>query len=321
VSTLSRPTLIPGLRPLWRHKHAVQLGTDPAQAMVLELPHPAAAKLLDLLDGSRTERVILREMSRIGMSEQDVLAIIGNLSEAGLVVPASSLMPAALAPEQRHRIAREATALALRFRDRPASPASILRRRQRARVIVAGAGHLARLLTQALLDSGVGTVGQVTEPGATAQEIAESPAQGRPVRSAGSFVVQIGAMSRTPLPGVRHRLPHLALNIRDAVAIVGPLVPASGGPCLICLDLHRTDRDPAWPRLAEQLAEGNPAPPPCAAATALTAAGYAAAEVLAYLDGESPTTIGTTVEIHGTSPWRRRNWTLHPKCDCTRRRR
>jgi hypothetical protein len=304
VSTLSRPALLPGLRPLWRHQHAIQLGTDPAQAVVLELPHPAAAKLLHLLDGSRTERAIIGEMARLGMSEQDVLTVLASLAEAGLVVPASSLMPHALQAGQRQRITGEATALALRFRDRPASPAVILRRRHRSRIVIAGDGMIASLLSGALTEAGVGTVSQAT--------IAEATA----MRGEGAFAVHIGMTS-----GIRNRAPHLAISVRDGVAIVGPLVPESGGPCLICLDLHRTDRDPAWPRLAEQLAEAGPAQPPCASATAMTAAGFAAAEVLAYVDGSGPTTIATTVEINGTAPWRRRSWTPHPACDCPKRRR
>ena len=34
----------------------------------------------------------------------------------------------------------------------------------------------------------------------------------------------------------------------------GPLVTPGRGPCLRCLDLHRCDRDPAWPALLAQLA-------------------------------------------------------------------
>jgi bacteriocin biosynthesis cyclodehydratase domain-containing protein len=112
----------------------------------------------------------------------------------------------------------------------------------------------------------------------------------------------------------------LALSVRDGVAIVGPLVPATGGPCLRCLDLHRTDRDPAWPRLAAQIAEQDTDPVPCAAATILSAAGLAAAEILAYVDGGEPSTVGSTVEINGSGPWRRRSWAPHSACDCTRRK-
>lgn len=304
MTTLSRPTLLPGLRPLWRHQHAVQLGTDPAQAVVLELPHPAAAKLLDLLDGSRTERVIIGEMSRIGMAEQDVVSTLASLAEAGLVVPANTLLPTALAAEERQRIIPEAAAIAVRFRDRPASPAVILRRRQRAKIIITGDGSIADHVTTALRDAGVGIVTKATVAEATA-------ARGEHV-----FVVHIGLVRP-----VRSKLPHLAVSVRDGVAIVGPLVPAAAGPCLCCLDLHRTDRDPVWPRLAEQLSSDGPAHAPCPSATAMTAAGFAAAEILAYLDGAQPSAIGVTVEISGTAPWRRRTWTPHPQCGCTRRRR
>lgn len=317
--SLPRPTLLPGLRPLWRDPHTLQLGTDPAQAVVVELPHPTAARLLELLDGSRTERAIAAEMARIGMSAADVRSVLTALAEAGLVVAAHTLMPTALPADQRRLVAAEAAALALRFRERPTSPAAILRRRYSSRVIIAGDGAFARLLAPALLESGVGTVGTVTEPGSTATPV--TPARARTVRADEAFVVQIGRMARVPLRGARNRLPHLALGVRDGVAIVGPLVPATGGPCLRCLDLHRTDRDPAWPRLAAQLAEEDADPIPCAAATMLTAAGLAAAEVLAYLDGAEPSTIGTTVEINGIAPWRRRSWSPHGSCDCTRRRR
>ncbi len=366
-SSLLRPTLLPGLRPLWRDPHTVQLGTDPAQAIVLELPHPAAARLLDLLDGAHTEHAITAEMGRIGMSGQDVQIVLSALAEAGVIAAAHSLLPAALPAAQRQRVAAEAGALALRFRDRAASPAAVLRRRYDSRVIIAGTGPIAGLLASALLAAGVGTVGQVTEPGAAAAPLlspppnpllagesdpdrsrpagqpsrppqpdpepgpapdGESGAEGgagrggrqRRVRGDDAFVVQMGRMGRVPLRGSRLRRPHLAIGIRDGVAIVGPLVPATGGPCLRCLDLHRTDRDPAWPRLAAQLAENEHELVACAAATALTAAGLATAEILAHLDGGQPSTIGSTVEINGVGPWRRRSWQPHSACDCTRRR-
>jgi hypothetical protein len=310
--TLTRPILLPGLRPLWRSPHAVQLGTDPGQAMVLEFPHPAAAQLLDLLDGSRTEQVIITEMTRLGLSLGEARKLLGDLIEAGLVVGAHTLMPPALPPEIRDRIATEAAALALRFRERPATPAAILRRRYDARVVVAGEGTLASLIVTTLGEAGVGLVATITEPGGPAVPVVSvhrQPARGEP---AASFVVQIGWMARAPQRCARG-LPHLTVGVRDGVAIVGPLVPADGGPCLRCLDFHRTDRDPAWPRLAAQLIR---TPAPCAAATLHTAAGFAVAEVLAFLDGARPTTIGTTVEINGVAPWRRRMWTTHPRCSC-----
>ncbi|WP_212833667.1 hypothetical protein [Catellatospora sp. TT07R-123] len=315
---MPRPTLLPGLRLLWRNRHTVQLGTDPGQAVVLELPHPAAARLFELLDGARTERAVLAEMGRIGMAAAQVHEILGALVEAGLVVPADALLPAALPPDRRDELRDEATALALRQAGQHgARPARTLRRRGAARIVVAGTGPLADLLGQTLQAAGVGTVAWVRTPGGTARV---SGAARHPMRATdATFRVQVGPAVTGR--GTRRRVPHLALGVRDGTAVVGPLVPATGGPCLHCLELHRADRDPCWPDLAAQLVQAVPERDPCAAATRVTAAGFAAAEVLAYLDGAEPTTIGTTVEINGVAPWRRRSWAPHPACDCTRRRR
>ncbi|WP_120318152.1 hypothetical protein [Catellatospora citrea] len=321
-SPMSRPALLPGLRPMWRDRHTVQLGTDPEHAVVLELSHRSAGRLLELLDGSRTERALLAEMARLGMRAEDVHEVLAALSERGLVLPAHALMPAALSAEHRARLAEEAAALALR-RESAGSPARVLQRRGQARVIIAGSGPTARLVATALLDAGVGKVGTVASPGAAAT--LDPGARGGGPHAAtlratdATFRVQVGYAVSTR--GTRRRVPHLALTVRDGVAVVGPLVPVSGGPCLHCLDLHRTDRDPSWPRLVAQLAQVAAGGDPCPAATRLTAAGFAAAEVLAYLDGGDPTTIGTTVEINGVLPWRRRTWSPHPSCDCARRRR
>ena len=52
---------------------------------------------------------------------------------------------------------------------------------------------------------------------------------------------------------------HLSVVVREADIVVGPLVVPGDGPCLRCLDLHRTDADPAWPTLAGQLRDSAPA--------------------------------------------------------------
>ena len=58
-----------------------------------------------------------------------------------------------------------------------------------------------------------------------------------------------------------------------------------------------------------------------AATTVLAGAAYAAAEVLDHIDGGAPRTVGATVEISRAGEWTRRQWTVHPGCDCRRRRR
>jgi len=99
---------------------------------------------------------------------------------------------------------------------------------------------------------------------------------------------------------------------------VGPLVVPGDGPCLRCLDLHRTDADPAWPALLHRLAAA-PANRPGelhVPVLAGVAAHLAAAMVLGLLDGE-PRRPGLTwqVPLPDAVP-RERVWVPHPRCGC-----
>ncbi len=49
------------------------------------------------------------------------------------------------------------------------------------------------------------------------------------------------------------RVPHLPVRVRDGAGLVGPLVIPGVTSCLECADLHRSDRDAAWPAVAAQL--------------------------------------------------------------------
>ncbi|HEY8912089.1 hypothetical protein [Lacisediminihabitans sp.] len=48
-------------------------------------------------------------------------------------------------------------------------------------------------------------------------------------------------------------LPHLPVVFGDETVRIGPLVEPGAGPCLWCVELARTDADPAWPAIASQL--------------------------------------------------------------------
>jgi hypothetical protein len=135
-----------------------------------------------------------------------------------------------------------------------------------------------------------------------------------------SFLVRVGFDSAPPAltarTYARRRLPHLVVAVRDAAVVVGPFVPPAGSPCLACLDLHRTDRDPAWRRLAPQLAGDSASIRACATATLLIGVGHAVGEVLSFLDGGTPKTLGGCLEIDTNGTARRRSWQSHPRCDC-----
>jgi hypothetical protein len=184
----------------------------------------------------------------------------------------------------------------------------------------------------ALAEAGVGAV-EADLPGlVTPGELAGGPLRGtdlgRPRREAISDAVLRAApglrshsvrdpaatlvvpLNQDGPPGV----PHLAVTIREGTPVIGPLVPASGRPCLHCLDLHRQDRDAGWPgspgRLLPEAAQ------PCTVAVVLAATAFATAEVLTHLDGGRPQTLGTAVEIIAPGRTRRRRWPPHPACRC-----
>jgi ThiF family len=342
---LRRPTLLPGLARLWRGPHTLQLGLDAARAVLVDLPDPRVARVLDLLDGTRPERAVLAGTAADGVPSDDARTLLDTLAAAGLVWPATRLLPATLPDTARRRLTSEAAALALQSQPDDPAPAQILRRRAAARVVVAGPGRLAAPIAVALAEAGVGHVHPDLPGAVTAAELPATPLRPADVghpradaiaaairrvapetetrtvrRGAASLVVQLGYDQPVELLAAgyaRRRQAHLTVAIREGSAVIGPFVPAAGGPCLNCVELHRQERDPGRPDPAGPPHGG--AAEPCAVATLLTAAGYALAEALAFLDGGTPTTVGAAVEIAGPTQVRRRTWPPHPDCRCARR--
>ena len=123
-----------------------------------------------------------------------------------------------------------------------------------------------------------------------------------------------------PVSLMRDRVPHLAAAASEAIGVVGPLVLPGQTACLRCLDLTRTDNDPAWPLILAQLAGRQPDPLACDAALTAAVAGQAAARTLAFIDGRAPlaevTANGTLELVQPAWQWRRRTWLPHPACGC-----
>ncbi|GAA1790313.1 hypothetical protein GCM10009682_10460 [Luedemannella flava] len=335
-----RPVLVPFLRRLWRDPHRLQLGTDPRRAVMIEFSDPAGVRVLDLLDGTRTEQALVSEAGRLGVSADDALTLVAELGRLGLVVDAPTLDPVALPVPTRRRLATEAAAIAVGG----ATPAEVLGRRWAARVRVSGAARLGVHIACVLANSGVGHLdpavtgqAQLADAGPAgllptdayrprAVVAAEAIRRGAPeVRvqaippGAATVEVLVGFGAPVELVALAHerrRSAHLAVAVRDGTVVVGPFVLPGRTPCLNCIDLHRRDRDPAWPALAAQLTTTAEAADTVAVTTMLVGAAYAAREVTDHIDGDEPVTIGATVEIAGPGRESRRRWTAHPACGC-----
>ena len=118
-------------------------------------------------------------------------------------------------------------------------------------------------------------------------------------------------------------VPHLAVRVRDGTGLVGPLVIPGVTSCLGCADLHRSDRDAAWPAIAAQLREtvgvADRATLLATAALALSQVNRVIAAVRgqAAPNPEPPQALNATLEFDlNAGVIVARPWTRHPLCSC-----
>jgi hypothetical protein len=226
-------------------------------------------------------------------------------------------------------------------------PDDVLSGRAAAAVVVHGAGRVGATLAALLGAAGVGHVHVVDRGPVRAADLAPGglPASDvdRPHAAAAADAVrraapetQTGQLSAYRLPnvvviattrpvdtglaGALHGagLPHLVVGVRETTAVIGPLVLPGQTTCLRCADLHRADRDPAWPLLAAQLtALGSTAVEPCDVVLATLAAALGGLQCLAHIDGEPVACRDGTLEL-ALPGWRvrRRSWPPHGRCGC-----
>jgi bacteriocin biosynthesis cyclodehydratase domain-containing protein len=346
--SLERPVLLPGLTRAWRDRNTLQLGVAPGRAVLVELADPGTARLLDLLDGRRTEPVVVRDAHRLGIPAAATRTVLHTLRCAGLVVTTGALLPEQLTGSARTRLASEGAALALRVPGVQPTPAAVLRGRQGSSIVLAGRSRLAAPVALALAQAGVGHLHVDVSGTVTAESLGGSPLTpddvGQPAAAAiigavlraapetrtgavrrghATLVVQFPAERPAVLTAAGHGAraqPYLNVAVRDGTPVVGPLVRPGRPPCLTCLDLHRRDRDAGWAALSGQLGAqpGTAGGEPLTATTALAAAALVTAEALAHVDGERPETLGATIEVDGPHRLRRRSWPAHPSCGCER---
>jgi hypothetical protein len=341
--TLSRmrPALKPGLLPVWRDRDTLQIGIDPRRAVALTGMRSAVA-VLGLLDGSRDRGQVIAAAADRGIQAEAADRVITLLTAAGTLCdfPASTI--AAVPDEARARLAAELATASLAHGDGDGG-AHVLVRRQGAVIRVHGTGQVGSCIASLLAASGIGCVVSVGPAAACPPPRAAGPGDwpppmagpaGTPRQAPGGkppvtrsragkrpdLAVLVGSHDPEIASAlVRDRIPHLAASAGEAIGVVGPLVVAGQSACLRCLDLARSDRDPAWPLILAQLAGQQPDPLACDAPLAAAVAALAAAQALAFIDrpAEAGATMNGTLELVLPAwQWRRRTWPPHRDCDC-----
>jgi hypothetical protein len=279
--------LDPAMPVLLRPDGAVQVGWNPRRAVVIRPPHGLTATGLATLLRSMHSPLPMSELQRLAGRHGAVAA-----GELGDLV--SQLVKAGVAtcdPGPRQR--------------RPGRSGSIR---------VHGRGPLSQLLVEALRCSGA-RIKQSSQPHALVT------AAGADLVVLSDYLVADPRMLRDlHAQGVAH----LQVRVRDGAGLVGPLVIPGITSCLGCADLHRRDRDAAWPAVAAQLRH---AVGVADRATLLATAALALSQVNRVIgavrgsdaehDSAPPPALNTTLEfdVHAGSI-AARHWPRHPLCAC-----
>jgi hypothetical protein len=147
-----------------------------------------------------------------------------------------------------------------------------------------------------------------------------SPRRANPRPAPDLAVLADGYPAELPAELVASGVLHLAASAREAIGVVGPLVVPGQSACLGCVELARSDRDPAWPFILAQAAGQAAQPVACAATLATAVAAQAVSQVLSCLDLAQPAVAVTNATLELVAPgwqWRRRSWPQHGQCRCS----
>jgi hypothetical protein len=213
-----RPRLVEGLRWIWRGPSTVQLGVDPAHAVVLDGVDPDVVGFLSRCDGSLDVDELVTLGGQAGLPAAEIREVVTLLTGAGLVHDASAPVPAPTTARgrlgaspgvgqstSRHRtLDPERRALALVVADQAGGRAGLARRAE-ACVEVHGAGRVGASIALLLAAGGVGTLRIVDDGTVGPGELAPAGADDECLN--------------LPRPlAVRDRVERLALGTRVAVA-------------------------------------------------------------------------------------------------------
>lgn len=334
---------------------AAELSLGPATRLLWRSPESVHFELGDhavVVDGLPTD--LVRRIASPVPSAPALLptdehsdATLSDLAGSGFLWPRAGDADDPLRMPPEPRLSGELAALAVRH---GTAAAAVLRARRTALVEITGRSRVATQLATVLAASGVGRVHCTADGVAQLHQVAPagiamsdegdllSVATERALRRVAPQIdtapPQPGRRPELtvlavdgPVPDERHTAlhaadtPYLTVSLGLDSGVVGPLVLPGLTSCVRCADLHRRDRDPAWPALAVQLTVQRRYGPASSAVVATIVAGVAAQQALAFLDGDEPACLDGTVELH-LPDWRlrRRSWPPHRECGCQARR-
>ncbi|MGI8666428.1 MAG: ThiF family adenylyltransferase [Jatrophihabitans sp.] len=318
---------------LWRSEVSLQLELGLRRVVIDNVAAEQVSPLLVRPEGRQNQ-------ARASPADSCPTELAGVLAAAGFLTEQAPGEPdAPLAAQYKPELA----ALTGRHGD---AAAAVLANRGRAAVAVHGTSRITASIASTLASAGVGWV-QLVHGGDVAAADA-CPGGLTPTDEGSRFgVAGVAAIHRcapgtqtVPIPRNRFAdlviltdpapvepsvraslhldgLAHLPVTVDGSSAVIGPLVAPGISSCLRCADLHRCERDPCWPMLAVQLAARPRRRIGSEVALCLAAAGLAAGQALAFLDGRRPETVNATLEWQ-LPDWRlrRRSWPAHHDCDC-----
>jgi bacteriocin biosynthesis cyclodehydratase domain-containing protein len=303
---------------LWRDRSTLQVGVRPERGVVVSGLQPGDEVLVEAMDGLHDVVALQALAASVGVPADRVEALVTVLAGAGVVSDAAAAPPLTreqrddvtrLGAARRARLAPDAAVWAGVYLTEPraiaADGVALVAARTRRHVLVEGAGPLADAIATTLAAAGVGTVSRARTPQTPRADVHVL------VRTDAIDVCEADALVATDQV-------HLAVLAGGDRLVVGPLVLPGRSACLRCLDLHRADRDPAWPHVVAQLVRQRTGPPPRETASTVLAAGLAALQVLTQLDGCAvPASVGRTLEVELPDGLvERRRWPPHPSCGC-----
>jgi hypothetical protein len=340
-SPVRRRFLHQSISVLWRGSDEVQLELGSRRIVVSNVRHEHLRELLP--DSRRRAGNSVSPGSYSPALRNEVAELERLLDEAGFLLPESWPPDPTVPPPVPAYLASE---LGVLRASRPATGPAEMSARRRASVAVRGPSRLLAPIAATLASAGIGCVriagaGEATAgdtcPGgitpadesqrfvaAAIKAVNRSAPDVDAAQSSSGAAVDLSILT-APGPvddSVREdlhatRSTHLVATVEGSRAVVGPLVIPGVTSCLRCVDLHRTDRDPAWPALAVQLSSRPRHRVHSDTALCVATAGLAAIHALGHLDG------GQVVICNGTLEWnlpdwrlRRRSWPPHPACDC-----